>query len=69
MSNPVVENKKMLNRMMARVWSLYDKVPPNKKKRAQKLIDEWHYGKRTYESLLKELKKLASVSARTTENS
>ena len=57
--NPVVENKKAVVRMMERVWELYDRVPPARKREAQRLIDEWHYGKRTYESLLRELEGLA----------
>ena len=58
--NPVVENKKAMVRMRAKVWRLYMQIPPGRKKQAQELIDEWHYGKRSYESLLEELRKLAA---------
>jgi len=59
MANPVVEHMKARKIMMARVWALYDRVPPGRKKKAQKLIDEWHEGKISYEELLRELRKLA----------
>ncbi len=57
--NPVVENKKAMVRMRVRVWRLYMRLSPARKKAAQMLIDEWHYGKRSYESLLRELERLA----------
>ena len=60
MENPVVENKKALRRMMARIWKIYLQLPPSKKRKAQRLIDEWFFGRRDYESLLEELRKLAT---------
>ena len=58
MGNPVVESKMILNGMTAKVWALYDWGAAQQEKRAQELIDEWHYCKRTYESLLEEPGKL-----------
>ena len=59
MGNPVLENKRALEAIYAKVWTLYRKIPGKHRKKAQKLIDEWHYSRISYEKLLKELRKLA----------
>ncbi len=58
----VLLHKEEYRRMMAKVWSLYDRVPERNKKKAQKVIDDWIHDKITYEELIKELEKLASAN-------
>ncbi len=52
MVNPVLENKRILEEMHARVFGIYRRLPEDRKKRAQKLIDKWHEGIISYEELL-----------------
>lgn len=58
--NIVLLHKEEYRRMMAKIWSLYDRVPKRRKKEAQKIIEEWIEDKITYDRLLEELEKLAS---------
>lgn len=54
----VLLHEREYRHMMAKIWSLYDKVPKDRKKEAQKMIDEWIRDKKTYNQLIKELEKL-----------
>lgn len=58
--NIVLLHKEKYRRMMAKIWSLYDKVPKRRKKKALKIIEEWIQDKIAYDRLVEELEKLAN---------
>ena len=64
MDNPVLENKRMLEEMHARVFKIYKRLPGERKKEAQRLIDKWHEGRLGYKQLLEELEKLAAKNGK-----
>ena len=56
--NIVLEHKREFRKLMERIWSLYDRVPKERKVKAQRLIDNWFNGEITYDQLVEELEKL-----------
>ena len=56
--NIVLEHKREFRKLMERIWSLYDRVPKERRAEAQRLIDNWFNGGMTYDQLVEELEKL-----------
>lgn len=55
----IIEYEKRAKQRGNKVYEIYAKLPPRKRARADKILDELAAGKLTYEQVLEKLRKLA----------